>query len=58
MQARTQAEIEADFRRNEAARREMMRSDGARPLGENLERVHALIRDLYELAGALAERSS
>jgi hypothetical protein len=43
-----QEEIEADIRQNEAARREMFRIDGARPLGENLEQVEKLIKDLNE----------
>lgn len=35
----------------------MMRKDGARPLGENLEQVDALIKNLQELARGLAERT-
>jgi hypothetical protein len=53
-----QEEIEADIRQNEAARREMFRIDGARPLGENLEQVDKLIKDLNELRRAFAGRSS
>jgi hypothetical protein len=58
MQPHTQEEIEADIRRNEAARREMMREDGKRPLGENIERADALIKDAQELRRAFAEHRS
>jgi hypothetical protein len=55
MQARSREEIEADIRHNEAARREMMRIDGARSLGENLEQANALIKAAFELARAFAQ---
>ncbi|MGD0981837.1 MAG: hypothetical protein ABR946_10215 [Solirubrobacteraceae bacterium] len=54
MQAHSQEEIDADVRHNEAARREMFRIDGARPLGENLEQANALIKAAFELARAFA----
>jgi len=56
--ARTQQEIELDRRQNEAARRAMLREDGKRPLGENLEQADALIKASFELARAFAERDS
>jgi hypothetical protein len=57
----TQADRDERARRdaevNAAARAEMMRADGARTLGENLEQADALIRLAFELAGATsAER--
>jgi hypothetical protein len=54
---RTPQEIELDAKRNLLARQEMMRKDGARSLGENLEQLDALIKDLFELARGFAERS-
>jgi hypothetical protein len=45
-----------DAASNEAARREMLRIDGARDLGTNLEQADALIRAAFELAGALRSR--
>ncbi len=45
---------ERDARVNEAARREILRRDGQRSLGENLERADALIKAAYELRGAFA----
>ena len=39
---------------NEAARDEMLRLDGARSLGENLEQADALIRAAFELAHGFA----
>jgi hypothetical protein len=38
-----------DARINEAARREILRRDGARDLGENLEQAAALIKAAFEL---------
>jgi hypothetical protein len=51
--------ISADRRRqdaavNEAARAEMLRLDGSRSLGENLEQADALIRAAFELAEGLS----
>ena len=43
-------EIEHEARINEAARREQLRADGARTLGENLEEAATLIRAAFELA--------
>lgn len=53
--ARTQEEIERDRREHDAARREMMREDGRRPLGENIEQADRLIKQAQELARAFAE---
>jgi hypothetical protein len=58
VQARTQEEIDTDIRRNEAARREMMRIDGQRSLGENIEQVDKLIKTLQELARGMPGRKS
>jgi hypothetical protein len=55
VQAHSPEEIEADIRHNEAARREMFRIDGSRPLGENLEQANALIKASFELARAFAK---
>jgi hypothetical protein len=52
--ARTQAEIERDARENQRAREAMMRADGARTPGENLEQANALIKAAFELKGAFA----
>jgi hypothetical protein len=41
--------IERDAQVNEAARREVLRRDGARSLGENLEQAVALITVAFEL---------
>jgi hypothetical protein len=40
---------------NERARREILRRDGERTLGENLERAAALIKDSFELRDAFAD---
>jgi hypothetical protein len=52
----TQADQDERLRRdaevNAAARAQMMRADGARPLGENLVQADGLIRLTFELAGA------
>jgi hypothetical protein len=53
--ARTQEEIERDRAEHEAARREMFRRDGERPLGENIEQGDRLIRQAQELARAFTE---
>jgi hypothetical protein len=42
-------ETRRDAQVNEAARREMLRRDGKRDLGENLEQAAALIKAAYEL---------
>jgi hypothetical protein len=47
---------ETDAAHNERARREMLRIDGARPLGENLEQADALIKAAFQLARGHAER--
>ena len=44
----------ADESANAAARAEMLRLDGQRSLGENLEQADALIRAAFELANAFA----
>lgn len=54
---RSPEEIELDAKRNLLARQQMMRKDGARSLGENLEQVDALIKDLGKLARGFTERS-
>jgi hypothetical protein len=53
--ARSVEEIELDRRRHEAARRAMIREDGRRPLGENIEQADRLIKQAQELARAFAE---
>ena len=40
---------------NEAARREILRRDGRRDLGENLEQAAALIRASFELRDSFAD---
>lgn len=45
-----------DAARNEAARREMLRIDGARSIGENLEQADSLIKAAFELRRAFQER--
>ena len=40
---------------NEAARREILRRDGDRDLGENLEQAAALIKVSFELRDAFAD---
>lgn len=47
-----------DARANDAARAEMLRADGARTLGENLEQANALIRAAFELAGGFGRAQS
>jgi hypothetical protein len=53
--ARTQEEIELDRAQHEAARRAMMREDGRRPLGENIEQADRLIKAMQELARGMQE---
>ena len=43
---------------NHAAREEMLRRDGARSLGANLEQADALIRAAFELANGFAAADS
>jgi hypothetical protein len=50
--ARTEAR---DAEINEAARREILRRDGERDLGENLEQAAALIKVSFELRDAFAD---
>lgn len=45
----TRQDTERDGACNEAARRETLRRDGKRPLGENLEQAAALIAAAFEL---------
>jgi hypothetical protein len=52
--AAAEEEFSRDAERNAAARAEMLRLDGARSLGENLEQADALIRAAFELAEGLA----
>jgi hypothetical protein len=40
---------------NESARREVLRSDGRRPLGDNLEQADALIKAAFEIRDAFAK---
>jgi hypothetical protein len=40
---------------NAAARKERLRRDGARSLGENLEQADALIRAAFELAAGMPQ---
>jgi hypothetical protein len=47
-------DVARDAQINEAARRERLRIDGARSLGENLEQADALIRVAFELANGFA----
>ena len=53
--ARTQEEIERDRAEHEAARREMFRRDGERPLGENIEQVDSLVKSVFELQAGMEE---
>ena len=50
----TSARRRQDAEINHAARDEMLRLDGARSLGENLEQADALIRAAFELAHGFA----
>jgi hypothetical protein len=43
-----------DVELHEAARREVLRRDGQRALGENLERADALIKAAFELREAFS----
>jgi hypothetical protein len=43
-----------DAEENEAARRKMLRGDGRRDLGENLEEAAALIKASFELRDAFS----
>lgn len=47
-----------DAAHNERARRETLRADGARTLGENLEQADALIKAAFALAKGFTERTS
>jgi len=51
---RTAEWFAADARRNDAAIRERLRADGAKPLGQNLEEGVRLIAIGFELVGAAA----
>ncbi|MHB8694141.1 MAG: hypothetical protein ACYDHH_23115 [Solirubrobacteraceae bacterium] len=48
-------DLERDAQINEAARRQRLREDAARSLGENLEQAAGLIRVAFELAHGLAK---
>lgn len=52
---RTREQIERDSRMNEAARREVLRRDGERSLGENLEQADSLISAAFKLRDALSQ---
>jgi hypothetical protein len=64
MRVMTSPELDAADRRardqaaNAAARAQILRADGARTLGENLEQAAALIRAAFELARGLPARHS
>jgi hypothetical protein len=45
-------ETRRDARVNESARREVLRQDGERDLGENLEQAASLIKAAFELRDA------
>jgi hypothetical protein len=47
---------ERDAEINSAARAEILRIDGARTLGENLEQAAALIKAAFELADGFAAK--
>jgi len=47
-----------DARTHAAARAEVLASDGARSLGENLEQADALIRAAFKLAGGFSAHGS
>jgi hypothetical protein len=51
-----EARRDRDAATNDSARREILRADGARDLGVNLEQADALIRAAFELAGSLQPR--
>ena len=50
--------VDRDAQINAAARSEVVRVDGARSLGENLEQADALIRAAFELAGGFSAAGS
>jgi hypothetical protein len=45
-----------DVARHEAARREVLRIDAARSIGENIEQADALIKAAFEFSRAFAAR--
>jgi len=47
--------VEHDARVNELARRQRLRADGARSLGDNLEQADALVKATFELSRAFAD---
>jgi hypothetical protein len=47
-----------DAAHNERARHEILRADGARSLGENLEQADTLIKAAFALAKGFTERTS
>jgi hypothetical protein len=52
------ARLAREAQLDDAARAEVLRADGARTLGENLEQADALIRAAYELARGLERARS
>jgi hypothetical protein len=50
--------LRIDAETNSAARAEMLRLDGARSLGENLEQADALIRAAFELARGFSAKNA
>ena len=55
MEAQPEPAAQRDAVLNEAARREVLRRDGRRDLGENLERAAALISASFELRDAFSD---
>ena len=51
----TEDRVEQDARLNEAARRQRLRADGVRSLGDNLEQADALVKAAFELSRAFAD---
>ncbi len=51
----TEDRVEEDTRLNEAARRQRLRADGVRSLGDNLEQADALVKAAFELSRAFAD---
>jgi hypothetical protein len=56
LRSRDASAIRRDADANEAARREVLRGDAQRSLGENIERAAALIKAAFEIRDAFSEQ--
>jgi hypothetical protein len=55
LRSRSASALRRDARANEAARREVLRRDAERSLGENIERADALIKAAFEIRDAFSK---